>query len=129
MGERYLIDSNVLIDYTSNKLPESSNEFLENLFDSDFNISVITQIEVLGYDELPHKIKLLEDFLATAFTFDLNMEITKRTVLLRRHIKKIKLGDDIIAATAISNNLTIITRNSKDFEKIIELKTINPYDL
>jgi predicted nucleic acid-binding protein len=38
-------------------------------------------------------------------------------------------GDAIIAATAIVNKLTIITRNIKDFEKIEGLEVINPYNI
>jgi len=41
--------------------------------------------------------------------------------------KKIKLPDAIIAATAIVNNLVIITRNEKDFKNIENLEYLNPY--
>jgi len=41
----------------------------------------------------------------------------------------IKLPDAIIAATAISLNLTLITRNTKDFQQIEDLKTIIPYTI
>jgi predicted nucleic acid-binding protein len=40
----------------------------------------------------------------------------------------IKLPDAIIAATALVYELTIITRNTKDFEKIEGLNVINPYN-
>jgi len=42
---------------------------------------------------------------------------------------KTKLPDAIIAATAIVNNLSLITRNTKDFEKIQELEVVDPYTL
>ncbi len=45
MGKRYLIDSNVIIDYTALRLPEKGSDFVENLFDTDFLISVATKIE------------------------------------------------------------------------------------
>lgn len=46
MAKRYLIDSNVLIDYLGNKLPENGAAFLESL---PFVISIITKIEILGW--------------------------------------------------------------------------------
>ena len=129
MGERYLVDSNVIIDFSANRISNNGTQFVENLFDSDFIISVVTEIEVLGYDEIPSKINLLEEFLNTAFIFQLDKEIVKQTIQLRRKVKKLKLGDAIIAATALTKNLILITRNTKDFEKILDLKTINPYEL
>jgi hypothetical protein len=39
----------------------------------------------------------------------------------------IKLSDAIIAATAIVNNLYLITNNVKDFDMIQNLKIINPF--
>jgi hypothetical protein len=62
MGKRYLIDSNVLIDYTALRLPEKGSDFVENLFDSDFLISVATKIEVLGFNDLPEKLLAMEEF-------------------------------------------------------------------
>lgn len=47
MGKEFLIDSNVIIDYNNDLLPESSILFIENIFDNDFSISIITKIEVL----------------------------------------------------------------------------------
>lgn len=48
MGKKYLIDSNVIIDYTSNLLSREGFEFIEDILNNDFNISVIVEIEVLG---------------------------------------------------------------------------------
>jgi predicted nucleic acid-binding protein len=45
-----------------------------------------------------------------------------------RKTSKIKLPDAIIAATAIKHNLTLLTRNEKDFVGIIGLELFNPWD-
>jgi len=55
MGQDYLIDSNVIIDYTGEQLSEKGNIFVEKLFNTTFLISVATKIEVLGYNEVPDK--------------------------------------------------------------------------
>lgn len=39
----------------------------------------------------------------------------------------LKLGDAIIASTAILNNLVVVTRNEKDFNKVPDLKVYNPF--
>lgn len=49
------------------------------------------------------------------------------TVKIRRN-HKIKLPDAIIAATAITKGMTLITRNAKDFTPITNLHVINPFE-
>ena len=57
----------------------------------------------------------------------LNEATTKQTILLRRNYKKLKLGDAIVAATAIVYNLILVSRNTRDFINIKGLRVINPY--
>jgi predicted nucleic acid-binding protein len=129
MGKRYLIDSNVIIDYTSLRLPKKGSDFVEDLFNNDFLISVATKIEVLGFNDIPDKLLAMEEFVNTATVFSLDETVTNKTIQLRRDYKKLKLGDAIIAATASVHNLIIITRNIKDFQNIDGLKVIDPYTI
>jgi toxin FitB len=46
---------------------------------------------------------------------------------LARQQKPMKLGDAIIAATAIEYGLKLVTRNTRDFRHITSLQTINPF--
>ena len=48
MGKRYLIDTNVLIEFQINLLPVEAQEFVASVIDAEFNISVINKIEILG---------------------------------------------------------------------------------
>lgn len=57
-----------------------------------------------------------------------NQSVIEQTIALRQ-VKKIGLGDALIAATAIVNNLTLISRNISDFKNIEGLSLINPYNL
>ena len=66
MGQRFIIDSNVLIDYTSMRLPQNGSDFVENIFNTDFLISVVVKIEVLGFDDAPTKMANMEEFVNTA---------------------------------------------------------------
>lgn len=38
-----------------------------------------------------------------------------------------KLPDAVITATALHNNLILVTRNDKDFEDVKELEIYNPF--
>src|ERR1017187_1946680 len=107
MGTKYLIDSNSLIEFQAKLLPETGQAFVATAIDDSFNISIINVIEVLGHISATTD---LEKFIALANILDLNRDIANVTIALRK-IHKIKLGDAIIAATALANNLTIITRN------------------
>lgn len=128
MGQGFLIDTNVIIDYTSNRFDDKASAFVANIFDTDFNISVVVKIEVLGYGtNETAKMQLLEEFIDTANILSLDDAVTKRVIALRR-IKKIKLGDAIIAATALEHDLTLISRNVADFVNIQGLTVINPWD-
>ena len=129
MGKRYLIDSNVIIDYTALRLPEKGSDFVENLFDTDFLISVATKIEVLGFNDVPEKLVAMEEFVNSATTLSLDELVTNQTIALRREYKKLKLGDAIIAATALVHNLIVISRNVSDFKNITGLEVIDPHSL
>ena len=45
-----------------------------------------------------------------------------------KQIKKMSLGDAIIAGTALVYDLTVVTRNIDDFRWIDQLKVLNPFD-
>ncbi len=127
MGKGYLIDSNAVIDYLSGKLNPKGMNFMHEVVNSVPCISVITQIEVLGYKTNQEAYKLLTGFVDDAVVFELSEEVVEKTIRIRKDTK-IKIPDAVIAATALVNELTIITRNTKDFEKIKGLKVINPYN-
>jgi predicted nucleic acid-binding protein len=50
MEQKYLIDTNVLIDAQMNNLPESGMKFMAEIIDKEFTVSFITFIEFLGYN-------------------------------------------------------------------------------
>jgi predicted nucleic acid-binding protein len=97
MGKRYLIDTNVLIEYTGNLLPENCYSFVSGIIDEEFNISVINKIEVLSHNTAG---KDIEDFIGLAVILDLSDKIVSETIKLRKAYKT-KLPDAIIAATAL----------------------------
>lgn len=126
MAKGFLIDSNPIIDFFNNSLPEKGIELLLNI---DPVISIVTQIEILSKkDLLETEISALKDFLKIAVIYDVNQDVAVKTIDIRLKYK-IKLPDAIIAATAITQNLILISRNTSDFSKIKELEIINPHSI
>ncbi len=128
MGQRYLIDSNIIIDYTSGLLPQHASDFVEDVFNRAFVISVVVKVEVLGYDDPFEKQLYMEEFIRAALIIPLNDAVVQQAIVLKRKYKKLKLGDAIIAASALINDLTVVTRNVADFKGVENLHFINPWD-
>lgn len=128
MGKKYLLDSNVIIDYLDNKLPSDGMIFLNDIVNEIPNISVISKIEVLRFNSNQKTYTILTNFIDVCVIQKLENDIVDKTIYLCKKYK-IKLPDAIIAATAITHNYILISRNISDFRKIIELETINPHDL
>ena len=128
MGQKqYLIDSNAAIDYLGKKLPDSGTTFMDGVIDMVPNLSIITKIEVLGFKTTQDQYNVLSSFIEDSVIFDLTDPIADKTILIRRKYKT-KLPDAIIAATVMVYDLSLITRNIKDFKKIKGLKLIDPYN-
>ncbi len=127
MGQRYLIDTNVISHLFANTLPASGRLFVENILNAEFIISVAVEIEVLTYHQSPEKMPLIEDFMSLATILPLDKEVTKKTIEIRRNNRRLKLADAIIAATAIVYNLALITNNTKDFVGLKGLHVIDPH--
>ena len=123
----YLLDTNTIIDFLNAKLPLNANQLL---FSIEPKVSVITRIELFSSSKISEKeLVALNDFIEIVTVYEnINTEIIAICIDLRKKYK-IKLPDALIAATAINNKLILITRNTKDFENVSELKCINPYEL
>ena len=125
MGQKYLIDTNVISHLFADRLPEAGKEFLATVINTDFVISVAVEIEVLTYHETPEKMPLIEEFIQLATILPLDKQVTQKTIELRRNYRKMKLADAIIGATAVVHNRTLITNNTKDFANIKGLKLVD----
>lgn len=122
----YLIDTNILIYHFNNNIPEKSRPKLNDIFLNNFNISIISKMEFLGFKEHTRASFLKsKQFLKHANIININDRIVDNVIKLKRK-HSIKLPDAVIAATAQTSGLTIVTRNEQDF-KIIKCKIFNPF--
>ena len=123
----YLLDTNIVIYYLKAALPLKAMQLLNTIVDDQPTLSVITKIEVLGFNS-PNKEEqdITTLFIGAADIINLDETIVAQTIELRKQLH-IKLPDAIIAATAMVYNLTLLTRNTSDFNRIPNLLLIDPY--
>ena len=127
MESDYLIDTNTIIYLLDKKLPATAESFLITIIDESCQLSVISQIELLSWQPPRTEDKtILEAFVADCRIIDLSSAIIQQTIQLRQTYR-IKLPDAVIAATALVNNWTLISRNDNDFRRISVLKDITPF--
>jgi predicted nucleic acid-binding protein len=128
MGQKYLIDTCAVIKYLDNIFPPEAISFMDNLVDDDFKISFITKIELLVWKPpVPSDILIREEFLDGLEIHYINDDIISLAIQIRK-ATKIKLPDAVIAATAIANELVLLSDNDNDFNKVVPLglKYMNP---
>ena len=126
MGSKYLIDSNVAIDYLAGNLPKHGASLVRVAVNEIPTISFVTKIEVLSFKIPTKDAKLLNAFVEESVIIGLSDEIIEATIQIRKR-GKISTPDAIIAATAVIYELSLLTRNEKDFRGIKELKILNPW--
>ena len=127
MEKKYLIDTNIIIYYLDDRIPEDQKEKVRKIFETSFIVSTVTNIEVLGWHKITNKDRVkTEKFLSNADVIYLDKIVEDKSIELKRNYN-IDTPDSIIGATAKLNNLTLVTRNTADFRNIPGLKLFNPF--
>lgn len=129
MGIKYLWDTNTVIYYLQKQFLPSAEQYMDSIL-AEYQpcISASTEIELLCWKAMnENDLVVLKSFIADSVVFELEKEVKDKTVNLRLN-HKIKLPDAIIAATAIVYNLSLLTRNVSDFQKIPNMIYVNPWD-
>jgi predicted nucleic acid-binding protein len=130
MGITHLWDTNTVIYYLQQLFPPPAEKFIDNLLTTSHPaISVIREIELLSWRTDNEKdLNLLQNFIQDSFVLDLEQLVKQKAAMLRK-TTRIKLLDAIIGATAIAFDLTLVTRNTSDFNSTAEIKLVNPWNL
>lgn len=119
--EKYLVDTNIIVDYSKGK--EKAASFLNSL--DEFIVSVITVGEVYQRVRSRKELEFAKQLFAFAKVLPINEHISSLTLkLLEKYTLShgLLILDAFIAATAIRHNLTLTTGNIKHFRMIKELK-------
>lgn len=129
MGLKYLWDTNIAIYYLQQQFPAKAEHFIDTTLQEGVPyISAITEIELLSWKTTVEKdMDIIRQFIADSKVIELDNAIKWKTAELRKAYH-IKLPDAIIAATAMMNELTLITRNKGDFQRIQNINIINPFE-
>ena len=130
MGLKYVWDTNTVIYYLQNSFPAAGEIFIDEAVNNyPPVISIVTEIELLCWRHATQAdIANIKEFVANAVVYDLDQNIKSQTISIRKQTN-LKLPDAIIAATAVVNNLTLISRNTIDFRKIEDIDLIDPFNL
>ena len=134
----YLLDTNVISETIKKAPHQDVIRWLASVDASQFLLSVLAIAEIRkGIEKLQDAtkkqsiIQWLENDLTTKFhgrIIPINQDIAEKWGYLSAY-KNIPAIDGLIAATALVFNYKLVTRNIKDFEGIIGLEIINPWDL
>jgi hypothetical protein len=123
----YLIDTNILIYYLAGALSPEERPTVDKILRESFNISVITRIELLGWNgHTPEGLVKARQLLDCARCIPLTDALAEKTIELRTS-SSISLPDAVIAASALSLDATLVTRNEEDFTQVTELRIFNPF--
>ena len=118
-----LLDSNIVI-YLRN--PKWGEKIFSQIEDERLATCNVVVSEVLGFKGLEKSdADYFERFFVTMKNFQFDDTVTKMVIELRRR-HTIQLPDAIIAATALTNDLSLCTHNVEDFEKIPDLLLFDP---
>lgn len=119
-----MLDSNVLIYAVRPDYPH----LLDFIGANPVSVSVISKVEVLGYHGLCEEERQWCEGLFESFeVLPVNEAIIQRAIQLRQ-MRRMALGDSLIAATALCHELALATRNVDDFAWVPGLELINPVD-
>ena len=117
---KYLVDTDVLIDFLRGV--KGSYKFVSRIIEEGSAISAITVAELLSGKRTadPARRRYVLALISKFTVIPLDREIGITAGELRRDYG-VKIGDAAIAATALAHNLTLITRNIRDFSRIPNL--------
>ncbi len=119
--QKFLLDSNILI-YAMNK-KQNVLRFLRANKKFGFFVTPVSRLEVLlGESKEEISLEEMERELDQFFTvrFD-NKVVSVAALLYKQEVKKLKFKDLIIAATALANDMTLVTAD-RGFKGIKGLK-------
>lgn len=138
----YLLDTNVLSEMrklNSFKINPNVATWLNRVYPEELYLSVLTIMEIkVGILGLKHRNDYQQTTVLNSWlTQEIQPKFAQRILPITTEIalscaslhipNKRPFSDALIAATAIQHNLTLVTRNIKDFQGL-KLRLINPFE-
>lgn len=118
-GNKLFLDTNIIL-----YLLNGDDTLALFLNQKQLYISIITELELLGYSEITKKDEeIIRDFLSHCKILPINNTIKEEAVRIRKKYRT-KLPDSVIIATCLYLDLPLIT-SDLEFKKIDELTLIH----
>lgn len=129
----YALDTNTLLDYFRGKGKVAAS--LLAVPPSEVALPAIVAYEVwigvLGSQNARRRQAQYEQFLATVQVLPFDAGVSRRAAEIRHALERRGEGigplDTLIAATALANNATLVTRNVREFGRVQGLKLADWY--
>jgi len=127
----YALDTNTLLDYFRGKGNVARN--LLAMPPNEVGLPAIVAYEVwvgvLGSQNARRRQTQYEQFLATVEILPFDSGVGRRAAEIRHALERRGEGigplDTLIAATALANNATLVTRNMREFGQVQGLKLVD----
>jgi len=136
---KYLLDTNVISEIQKSRCNQKVKDFIDGLAGEDLYICSITIGEICyGIEKLPagkkkHELavwlygKLPEWFNGRVISLDTET-MTEWGKIRANTDRTMPAADSMIASAAITHHLTLVTRNTRDFDGVEGLMLINPWE-
>lgn len=127
----YALDTNTVLDYFKGKGDVAKN--LLAVSPTEVALPAVVAYEVwigvLGSQNTRRRQTQYEQFLATVEILPFDAAVSRRAAELRYALERRGAGigpmDTLIAATALSSNATLVTRNLREFGRVQGLKVVD----
>lgn len=120
----YTLDTNAILYYLKDD-PDTVSS-LRRIFSDNvpLYVSAITELELFAFSNLSATEEaLIEQLLTTVAVISVDSRIARLAAFIRRQYR-LKVPDSTIAATAMFTGSTLLTRNTRDFEKVPHLSLL-----
>jgi predicted nucleic acid-binding protein len=124
-----ITDTSIVLGYLNQTIPSPQIPRIEFLLLYELQVSVVTRIELLGFPGISERqTKEIQDILNDGTVHLLSEEIEISAINIRRYTR-LKLGDAIIAATALATNQSLLIADQRGFQQVPGLKLLRPAEL
>jgi len=136
---KYMLDTNVISELQKPNCHQNVRLFAQEIHWEDMYLSVITigelcyGVEKLAVGKKKHDLsvwlytKLPEWFKGRIIGIDTEVILEWGKIRARTE-RQLPVADSLIAASAITNHIFLVTRNTKDFDDIEGINILNPWE-
>ena len=132
----YLLDTNIVSELRKARPYAGVVSWLEQVADTDLYLSAVTLGEIQAGIEITREQDSIKAAMIEAWAnqvaqtynvLSMNVESFRIWAKLMHKQSNTVYEDAMIAATAIEHNLTVVTRNVRDFNRF-EVRVFNPFE-